>query len=235
MSCVLHQHVGPARAHHPPRERTNVPSEPPADIPLDEPWRRDVYDFTRDNLEHSAWGLAHAERDYLLAKELAAKSHLKVDDDVLFAAAFLHDMGGFPPFAKEGVDHADRSAELCHTVLLPAGFPLEKIEAVRDAIETHSYYSQDEPMTPEAKVLHDADTLDFLGAVGVARILSITGQEPFTPDLASSVALIENLAEAAPGSIKSGPYAEAMVERRLQEMQAFLEQLDQQTHDGTHL
>lgn len=233
MSCVLHKHHRLVHNHTPP---SRVDSQNrPAKIDLDSEWKEDVYNFTQTNLEHSAWGLAHAERDYLLAKELAAKSSLKVDDDVLFAAAFLHDMGGFEPFQKDGVDHADRSAELCHLVLEPTDFPKDKIDSVRKAIETHSYYETDEPMTAEAKVIHDADGLDFLGAIGVARILSITGQEPFTPDIASSLKLIESLAQTVPSSMKSGEYAEEMAQERLAEMETFVAQLKKESFDGEHL
>ena len=234
MSCILHNHIRPGRAHShqgPPTDKNVRPSK----IELDSEWKKDVYAFTKDNLEHSAWGLAHAERDYLLAKDLAENSDLEVDDDVLFASAFLHDMGGFKPFQKDGVDHADRSAELCHLILEPTDFPKTKIESVRKAIVAHSYYTDKEPMTNEAKVLHDADCLDFLGAIGVARILSITGQEPFTPNIAASLKLIESLAQAVPGSIKSGEYAEEMAQERLSEMNAFVAQLKKESFGGEHL
>lgn len=233
MSCILHRHLGPTHSQNHRPVRPNSPR--PAKIELDSEWKQDVYAFTEKNLEHPAWGLAHAERDYLLAKDLAANSDLRVDDDVLFAAAFLHDMGGFDPFKKDGVDHADRSAETCHLVLEATDFPKEKIEDVRKAISTHSYYTDKEPMTAEAKVIHDADCLDFLGAIGVARILSITGQEPFTPDIASSLRLIESLAQAVPGSIKSGDYAEQMAEKRLDEMETFIAQLKEESFGGEHL
>lgn len=220
MSCILHHHL-PTHSHtnSNPRPRLSdaQTSPDPIDIPLDVAWKREVYEFTRDNLQHNAWGLDHAERDYLLAKELAAKSGLKVDDDVLFGSAFLHDVG------------------ICHQILEPAGFPMEKIDAVREAIGTHSYYETDEPKSNEAKVLHDADSLDFLGAIGVARILSITGHEPFTPDIASSVKLLESLSEAASKNITSGPYAEVMAAKRLLEMKTFLALLKQESFQNEHL
>ena len=232
MSCLLHNHLGSAHRHfHAPAG----PAKRESRIELDKEWKKDVYTFTEQNLEHSAWGLAHAERDYLLAKDLAKHSDLKVDDDVLFAAAFLHDMGGFEPFKKDGVDHADRSAEVCSLILEPTDFPKEKIGAVKKAIETHSYYTSKEPMTDEAKVLHDADCLDFLGAIGVARILSITGQEPFTPNIAASLKLIESLAQSVPGAIKSGQYAEEMAAERLQETETFVAQLKNESFGGEHL
>ncbi|HCI88534.1 MAG TPA: hypothetical protein DHV53_07790, partial [Gammaproteobacteria bacterium] len=41
-------------------------------IPLDEPWKETVYEFAANNLQHTAWGLEHSERDYQLARVLAA-------------------------------------------------------------------------------------------------------------------------------------------------------------------
>ena len=201
----------------------------------DAPWKREVADFTAQNLKHSAWGFAHAERDYLLAVELAEKGGLQVDKDVLYAAAYLHDMGGFEPYKKDGVDHADRSAEVCDSVLIPAGFPPEKLEAVRAAMKTHSYYDDRIPATNEAKVLHDADSIDFLGAIGITRILSLTGREPFLPDISASLKLLDQLRKAAPKHIYSGPYAENIAKERAAEMDAFLGQLDQESHQRKHL
>ncbi|MBN9416961.1 hypothetical protein ABS71_22735 [bacterium SCN 62-11] len=218
-----------------PRPRQQPPAARPADLDIDQSWKEQVYDFTRDNLEHTAWGLQHSERDYLLSKDIARQSRLQVDQDVLFAAAFLHDMGGFPGFQKEGVDHAIRSAEVCDQILRPAGFPEEKIEDVRSAIRTHSYYSKEAPETPEGAALHDADCLDFLGAVGVARILSLTQREPFTPTLESAVKLAENLKSTAGKTLYSGDYARQLADSRIQEMDLFLTRLDAESFGRKHL
>lgn len=201
-------------------------------FPTDQPWKQKVYDFAQANLKHSAWGLAHSERDYLLAVDVADHAELNVDKDVLFAAAFLHDMGGFEPYSKPGVDHAARSAEVCDQVLTPAGFPQEKLESVRSAIRTHSYYSPDAPQTPEAVALHDADALDFLGAIGVARILSLTGHE--TPDLAGSVKLVDRLLHDAPPSLVTA-YGQAMGAQRVEEMHGFLSALGSESYAREHL
>ena len=48
---------------------------------------------------------------------------------------------------------------------------MAKIDAVRGAIRTHMYYR--DPVGPEALYLHDADALDWLGAIGVARIIGL--------------------------------------------------------------
>ncbi|MEZ4750471.1 MAG: hypothetical protein R3B54_07530 [Bdellovibrionota bacterium] len=58
-------------------------------------WRLEVCRFAEANLKHSAWGFEHGKQDYLLAKDLAAADGHAIDDDTLFAASLLHDMGLF--------------------------------------------------------------------------------------------------------------------------------------------
>src|SRR5262245_59480269 len=98
-----------------------------AAIPLDAQWKEEIYSFARRELKHPAWGWTHSERDYLLALELAAGEHWAVDKDVLFAAAFTHDIGAIGDFQKDGVDHAVRSVEIAEPLLREAGFPSEKL------------------------------------------------------------------------------------------------------------
>src|SRR5262249_39080185 len=58
-------------------------------------WRDKVTQFAAENFKNPAWGFSHSQRDYDLAKSLAAADHVILDDDVIFAAAYLHDMAAF--------------------------------------------------------------------------------------------------------------------------------------------
>src|SRR5689334_10964519 len=80
-------------------------------------WHKVVVQFAQQHLKNPAWGYSHSVRDYQLARELAAADHVKLDDDVLFAAAYLHDMAAFEPWEKSGVDHADQAAAIVDTIL----------------------------------------------------------------------------------------------------------------------
>lgn len=196
-------------------------------ITLDAPWKSTIYTFAREKLLHPAWGWTHSERDYLLASELAAKEGLAIDNDVLFAAAFTHDIGAIGDFQKEGVDHAVRSVEIAEPMLREAGFPIAKLPAVKEAILGHMHDKQPGKGN-EAIVLHDADTLDFLGTVGVARRLAVTGT---AADYSGGVARIRDFADKLTGRLVTGA-AKATAAGRVAEMRQFLSTLDAETADG---
>jgi len=193
-------------------------------IALSSPWRAAVYAHAREKLLHPAWGWRHSERDFLIARRIAREEGLAIDEDILFAAAFLHDSGAIPPFAKDGVDHAVRSAELAEPLLRKAGFPMAKFPAVKAAIIGHMF-DRKAGASDEAVVLHDADALDFLGATGIARRLSVTGD---APDMDSVLARLETVYREIPDRLVTGA-AKRMSIPRLVAMQAFFEQLKRET------
>jgi len=195
-----------------------VPTEVADPCATETEWRKALCAFAETNLKHTAWGYEHSKRDYLLASDLARDERIDIDDDVLFAAAMLHDVGGFAPYAIEKVDHALRSTQVSDELLKPTGFPMSKSEAVKKAILTHSYYATDKPETAEARVLHDADTLDFLGHIGAVRIFSIVGKEDGFPTMASAFALLEKFR----GSLANKVYGGTATQRRARERTAEL-------------
>jgi uncharacterized protein len=189
-------------------------------VPLSSPWRAAVYAHARAKLLHPAWGWRHSERNFLLARQIAREEGLTIDEDVLFAAAFLHDAGAVAPFARDGVDHAVRSAELAEPLLRQARFPMAKFPAVKAAILGHMF---DKPpgAGDEAIILHDADALDFLGATGIARRLSATGS---APDMDSAFKRLEQVYEEIPGRLVTAT-AKRMAIPRLVAMRTFFDQL----------
>ena len=196
-------------------------------------WRIAVYEFSRNRLQHSAWGLAHAERNFLMAQQLAREENLTLDEDVIFAAAFLHDVAAFEEFGKVAVDHTEQGAEVAAKFLAETSFPKEKIPAVQDAIREHMFYSK-VGERPEAIALHDADALDFLGYVGIARIISLTTRHRWANDLRAAIATIDKFSKELPPKIITNA-ARKIAEERVQEMKAFLDGLDLQTHGGKSL
>ena len=167
-------------------------------------------------------------RDYALARELAAADHAAVDDDVLFAAAYLHDLAAFKPWENDKLDHSDVAADIVDTILKGTGFPMAKIDAVRGAIRTHMYYR--DPVGPEALYLHDADALDWLGAIGVARIIALVDPNGGSPDGPKAVKMLEDNLKNVPARVLS-PAGKAMVPPRKAELEAFLKDLRRES-DG---
>ena len=202
-------------------------------IPLDAPWKQTVYDHVAENQQHTAWGLEHSERDYILALELAEREGLELDHDVLFAAAFLHDMGAFDPYSARGSDHSQVSADSMAEILEPAGFPMNKLALVQGAALAPMYYSP-VPDEPHAQVLHDADTLNFLGAVGIMRIISLTTREGLARDLPTAVATLDNMSQQLPGTLVL-EISKQLGEQRANEMRFFISSLRAQSASGSAL
>ncbi len=225
-ACALLLAPASASAAQEPAAVAAPPTATPAGIPLDSPWRRAVYEQANTHLQHPSWGVRHSERNYLLGMALAEAEGLTVDADVLFAAAFLHDWGGIAPFAVAGKDHAVRSVELAEPFLTEAGFPMEKFPAVRAAILGHMY--DKEPEGAEAIVLHDADALDFLGALGAARLLAATADRP---DYDQALGRIERFAVDIPPRLKTAA-ARALAGDRVEVMTDFLARVRRETPEG---
>ena len=197
-------------------------------IALDAPWKVTVYQLARTTFKHPAWGWQHSERNYRIALQLAQGDGLKVDDDVLFAAVFLHDMAAFQPCADTKVEHGDCAAIESEAILRSAGFPMQKYPAVAAAERGHMYY-RDPGTRPEAIVLHDADSLDFLGAIGAARMLSLTGST--RPDFAPAVKSLRSFLNDIPPKLVTRT-ARSMAAARVAELRQFLDALDRETFNG---
>ena len=114
---------------------------------------------------------AHVERVYRMAEKLAAEEN--ADLEIVRAAALLHDVEGTTPGAEERANHHHSSAEFAAQVLKDEGWPAGRIAAVQHCIRAHRFRDDREPpATLEAKILLDADKLDVLGAIGVARAVA---------------------------------------------------------------
>lgn len=206
-----------------------IAAEPPASHPAGTAdWHSVVRDLAVQHFKNPAWGYSHSQRDYALARELAAADHVTLDDDVLFAAAYLHDMAAFPPWENEKLDHSDVAADIVHTILKGTGFPVAKIDAVRGAIRTHMFYR--DPSGPEALYLHDADALDWLGAIGVARVLALVDPNGGDPNGPKAVAMLDDNLDKVPARVLS-PAGRARLPQRKAELEQFLKNLRQESEN----
>ena len=123
-----------------------------------------------------AHNMEHVMRVYNLAIKLAQNE--MVDLDVIKIAVLLHDMGG----AKERkdhsgkTDHAVESAKLAKPFLEKIGLAKNKIAHILNCIVSHRYRSEQKPKTLEAKIVFDADKLETVGAIGIARAFVWVGK-----------------------------------------------------------
>lgn len=123
--------------------------------------------------EHdSAHAFDHVLRVLALAEHIAQAEG--ADLEIVRTAALLHDIGRAEE-SRTGLDHALIGAEQAREIL--RGHPPDRVEAVVEAIATHRFRADRPPQSLEAKVLFDADKLDAIGAVGVARAFMLGGKE----------------------------------------------------------
>ena len=204
------------------------PAQTATGIPLDASWKVTVYQLARTKFVHPAWGWQHSERNYKVALSLAQSDGLTIDTDVLFAAAFLHDMAAFIPCPDGHLEHGECAAQESGAVLRDAGFPMEKFPAVAAAERGHMYY-RDPGASPEAIVLHDADSLDFLGEIGAARMISLTGEK--APSFAPAVKTLRSFLRDIPPRLITRA-AQRIGEQRAAALKRFLDALDVETFEG---
>lgn len=189
-------------------------------------WKSELLELVK-TFNHPAWGITHFERIYELSIQLASMKKIDIDKDSLFAAAYLHDIGAFEPYNKKGEDHTDIAVKESEDILLSMNFPEEKIALVKDMIKSHMFYAKPSDHL-ESIIFHDADTLDFLGTIGITRLLAIVGNEDWTPDLKNAIKLIQKFYNELPAKLITLE-AKKICEERKSEMEDFLKNLSQQT------
>ncbi|AHF80147.1 HD domain-containing protein [Thermococcus paralvinellae] len=130
-------------------------------------------EFARNFFEREGThGFSHTERVLALCMHIGEKED--ADLEVLALAALLHDIAR--PLESKGKidDHAKEGAKIAKRFLEGLGY--EKADQVAHAIEAHRFSRPPEPQTLEAKILSDADKLDAIGAIGIARVFMYSGE-----------------------------------------------------------
>jgi uncharacterized protein len=169
----------------------------------------------------------HQPRLYALT-ELVGRD-LKYDDDVVYAAAWLHDLGVFVGHRPEGGEALARWDSVRYAiaqapaVLREAGFPPEKISAVLEAIRTHQ--PQQIPQTLEAAILRDADILEQLGAIGILRTAAKIGRDTRYPTFSDAAPALKKALAELPGKLTLES-AKTLAEPRVALLWAFLRELE---------
>lgn len=116
----------------------------------------------------------HVERVRNLALHIGRKEN--ADLGVIEIAALLHDIGRKEEMEKKGlICHAEVGGVESKKILKKLGFENSFIDKVTHVIETHRFRKGKQPLTIEAKCVFDADKLDSIGAMGVARTFLFAG------------------------------------------------------------
>ena len=128
--------------------------------------------LSKANSSH-AW--EHTQRVYSLCMHIGRVEG--ADLEVLELAAYLHDIGRFYQDESKGtICHAEKGAEMAHDLLEQYPISGEQRANVLHGIRSHRFRGNAHPETLEAKVLFDADKLDAIGAIGIARAFQFAGE-----------------------------------------------------------
>ena len=130
-----------------------------------------------------AHDLSHVRRVVLWARRLAEAEG--ADLGVVVPAAWLHDVVTVPKDSPDRARASRIAADEASQWLRAEGYPAKTIPAVAHAVEAHSFTAGVEPRTVEAEVVQDADRLDALGAIGLARMYAMSavfGSQVVHPD-----------------------------------------------------
>jgi len=121
----------------------------------------------------------HTIRVYKNAQKICKKE--KANEKLVLSAALLHDIVSYPKSDKRSKTSSIKSATKSKHILGKLDFSKEEIAIISDAIRDHSFSQNKIPKTLEGKILQDADRLDALGAIGIARVFATGGslKRPF--------------------------------------------------------
>ncbi|HEX5457561.1 MAG TPA: HD domain-containing protein [Candidatus Nitrosotalea sp.] len=142
-------------------------------------------EFVRKRLAQNdaAHDFEHITRVLKNATMIAGKE--KADIRMITAAVLLHDIVSYPKSDPRSKNSSSESAEESRKILQKYNFSQDEIDTISDAIRDHSFSRGVTPNTLEGKILQDADRLDALGAIGIARTFAVGGAEnrPFYNDI----------------------------------------------------
>jgi len=140
-----------------------------------EKWTQIFSDYIH-NLESAdaAHDAAHVQRVAVNAVKFANIE--KADLSIVIPAVWLHDCFTVSKKSELRNQASRLSAEKAQKLLLEWGYPQDNIEQIKHAVAAHSYSANITPETLEAKIVQDADRIDSIGAIGVARMMMTGGK-----------------------------------------------------------
>lgn len=134
--------------------------------------KQEVHDLMINDTAHD---FDHIMRVFKNAQNICKKEN--VNEKLVLSAVLLHDVISYPKSDKRSKLSSIKSAEESKKILKKFNFTKEEIQIIFDAIRDHSFSRNVIPATLEGKILQDADRLDAIGAIGIARVFAVGGSE----------------------------------------------------------
>lgn len=197
-------------------------------------WRESVVAYIRAEAQ-PVDKFGHQPRLYALACRVG--DGMACDDDVLFAAAWMHDLGVFLGHRPQDQDQLARWDHVPYTIartrelLTSWGFPESKLEAVAEVIRTHQPH--DEPVALEAVVLRDADILEQMGAMGALRALAKVGRDSRYSTFSSVLPVLRRAAEELAGKLRTRS-AQQLAVPRVETLKLLLAAIEKEAGGSLH-
>ena len=194
-------------------------------------WRTSVIEYIRAEAR-PVDKFGQQPRLYALATEIG--EGMDYDDDVLFAGAWMHDLGVFlghrpeDPEQLSRWDHVPYTIQRSKELLLGFGFPSAKLDAVGEVILHHQ--PKGEPTTVEATLLRDADILEQLGAIGLLRAAVKVGRDTRYPTFTSILPVLSYAINHLANQTKL-TQTKVMAQSRAEMLRSFLVALENEARD----
>ena len=177
--------------------------------------------------------LGHQPRLYALTQLVG--QGMSYDDDVVYAAAWLHDLGVFighrpeDPEALSRWDNVTYAMKQAPAALARCGFPATKVASVVEAIRTHQPHLS--PTSVEGTILRDADILEQLGAIGILRVVAKIGRDTRYSTFTDAARTLRKALADLPGKLHLDN-AKALAQPKIHLLESFLRAIDDEAHDA---
>jgi len=130
--------------------------------------------FLNIKIHDKCHDVTHFQRVWKTAQEIIGNDD-SIDKLVVMTSCYFHDLVNYPKDHPKRSQSSIESSTKTRAELAFLGFPNDKIDQVCHCIETHSFSANIVPESIEAKILHDSDRMEALGAIGIARTFYIAG------------------------------------------------------------
>jgi uncharacterized protein len=194
-------------------------------------WRESVIEYIRREAQPED-KFGHQPRLYALATTIG--QDMVYDDDVLFAAAWMHDLGVFLGHRPQDLEQLSRWDHVPYTIsrsrelLTGWGFPVGKLDAVAEALRTHQ--AKDKPTTEEGVLLRDADILEQLGAVGILRAVVKVGRDTRYPSFSAILPVLNHAVDHLANQTRL-TRSKTMAQSRAEMLRSFLSAIHDEAGD----